>query len=100
MSARAELTRYENDWLTHLRWLGRGHEARHAGTYVYKGGMTSAEFSVRFSEMPSQLRERVAARLEGVLSAMVVEEHEKMLAELRASAVEEAKATLAELERA
>lgn len=95
MSARDDLNRYEYEWSNHLEWR-KPHSAS-PGTYTYNGGAFRTEYAVRFDAMPSALRERVKNRLEPVIAAMVDEEHEKYLAELRARAVAEAQATLAEL---
>ncbi len=101
MSARDDLNRYEQDWERHMNWRHpREHESAKPGAYVYEGGGFRTEHAVRFSEMPTALRDRVAKRLEAAIVAMVDEEHETTLAELKRSAIEEAKRTLAELEQA
>jgi hypothetical protein len=52
---------------------------------------------VAFREMPSDLRERVAKRLESVVARLVDEEHAAMLEQLRAATRLEAMRTLEEL---
>jgi hypothetical protein len=52
---------------------------------------------VAFREIPTDLRDRVAKRLEDCVRGLVDEEHAKLVEELRVAAVAEAKATLEEL---
>jgi len=95
MSARDKLDTYERDWARHLNWR-KPRDGGEPGLYLDErsglGGL-----SIRFREMPSDLRDRVAKRLESYILGLVDLEHTALIEELRAAAVTEAKATLKEL---
>lgn len=102
MSAKDRLDTYERDWERHERWREpkRGFVAdagNPGGKYIEKSSYGGGAPFVRFSEMPSELRDRVAERLEFAIRQLVDAEHALVLAERRAEALEEAKRTLAAL---
>ena len=100
MSARDRLDRYEQDWDRHMRWRNPPNHAGGVapGQYVQESsGFGRVGHDVAFREVPSELRERLAKRLESAIAVLVDEEHAKLLTELRLAAVAEAKATLEEL---
>lgn len=102
MSARDRLDTYERDWGRHLRWRaggGRGSTSEiKPGHYIQESaGFGRSGHAVAFQEVPTELRDRLAKRLEACVAQLVDEEHAKLVEELRVAAVAEAKITLEEL---
>lgn len=100
MSAKDNLKSYEQDWERHLRWRNPpAHDSAKPGAYTAcDRGFGGSDRSLTLREMSRDLADRVYKRLESVLAELVDEEHAILLAERKKAAIEEARATLEELE--